>query len=325
MKVNALMVLVLASRLTIAQDLPPEEQRVVVLEAARLIDARYVDSVAGHRIATTLRRDAGRWRTPMAPDAFAAALTQQLQALSRDGHLGVSYSATPIGGSTGESEFGEAEAIRWYGPQLNHGIERVERLDDNVMLLDLRVMPPSGMAGDVVAAAMTLVAQGDALIIDLRRNGGGVDAGMIVAGYLLPPGSPMSGGFDRPSGRRTYAVSPDWVPGRRFGSDKPVYVLISQRTFSAAEAFAYDLQALRRAVVVGEPSGGGAHPFEYRRIHPHFALNLPEGRSINPITGGDWQGVGVQPDVRVPASAALDTALSLARAAVAGRRRGPTK
>jgi C-terminal processing protease CtpA/Prc len=111
-------------------------------------------------------------------------------------------------------------------------------------------------------------------------------------------------------------VTPAWVPGRRFGPDKPVYVLISRKTFSAAEAFAYDLKALKRVTVVGERSGGGAHPFEYRRVHPHFVLSLAEGRSINPITGGNWQGTGVEPDVAVPGERALEAALELARGAV---------
>jgi C-terminal processing protease CtpA/Prc len=102
------------------------------------------------------------------------------------------------------------------------------------------------------------------------------------------------------------------VPGRRFGPTKPVYVLTSHKTFSAAEAVAYDLQALKRAVIVGETTGGGANPFEYRRVHPHFAVDLPESRSVNPITGTNWQGTGVKPDVEVPAEQALDKALELA-------------
>lgn len=107
------------------------------------------------------------------------------------------------------------------------------------------------------------------------------------------------------------------MPGRRFGSTKPVYILTSHRTFSAAEAVAYDLQALGRAVIVGETTGGGANPFEYRRIHDHFAVDLPESRSINPITGTNWQDVGVKPDVEVPAEQALDKALELAKARLA--------
>jgi len=105
------------------------------------------------------------------------------------------------------------------------------------------------------------------------------------------------------------------VPGRRFGSTKPVYVLTSKRTFSAAENFAYDLQALKRVVVVGEPSGGGAHPNEVKKLTPHFAMSIAIGRSINPITNADWEGSGVIPDVPVPADRALEKALELARAA----------
>jgi C-terminal processing protease CtpA/Prc len=137
--------------------------------------------------------------------------------------------------------------------------------------------------------------------------------GLLIAGYLLDGATAMSGTYDRPSDKLTPSMTPVWVPGRRFGADKPVYVLISKHTFSAAEAFAYDLQALKRVTVIGEPSGGGAHPFEYRRISDHYVLSLPEGRSINPITGGDWEGVGVIPDVRVNADQALDEALKLAR------------
>ncbi len=118
------------------------------------------------------------------------------------------------------------------------------------------------------------------------------------------------------------ATSPAWVPGRHFGGKKPLFILTSKSTFSAAEALAYDLQALKRAVIVGERTGGGAHPYEYRRIHPHFALDLPEGKSINPITGDNWQGVGVKPDVEVPADQALKRALELARAAITRDRSG---
>ncbi|MFC6978461.1 S41 family peptidase [Microbulbifer taiwanensis] len=182
------------------------------------------------------------------------------------------------------------------------------------MLLDLRVFPPPSMAGDVFAAAMTLVAQGDALIIDLRHNGGGAETMQLLTGYLLEKHSPLSGSYNRPTDTHSHVSSPAWVPGRHFGSSKPLYILTSHRTFSAAEALAYDLQALERAVIVGETTGGGAHPFEYRRVHPHFAVDLPEGRSINPITDSNWQDVGVKPDVSVSAEQALEKALELARA-----------
>jgi hypothetical protein len=297
-----------------AQKLGPGEQVDVIHAAANLIEARYVDPAKASRIATALRQSDARWREPREGAAFAEQATAFFRTVSGDGHLGLSYSAGVIPDQAGESAFSESEMEKWYGPQVNHGVERIERLEGNIMLLDLRVFPPPSMAGDVFSAAMTVVAQGDALILDLRHNGGGAETSTLLAGYLLDGGSPLSGSYNRPTDTRTYAVSPDWVPGRRFGSSKPLYILTSRKTFSAAEAVAYDLQALKRAVIVGEVSGGGAHPFEYRRVHPHFAVDLPESRSINPITQSNWQDVGVQPDVPVPAEQALEKALELIRA-----------
>lgn len=296
-----------------------QDKRTVVANAAALLKAHYVEAAAGRRLAERLRLAAPRWRAIHDPEQFAKAVTAWLRRESSDGHLGLSYSAEPIPAAGGDAGFAAGEMERWYGAKVNHGVEKVERLANNIMLLDLRVFPPPAMAGDVIAAAMTLVAQGDALIIDLRENGGGAETASLVMGYLLNGGQPLSGSYDRPSDTRRHAVSPDWVPGRRFGPTKPVFVLVSRKTFSAAEAVAYDLQALKRATIVGETTGGGAHPFEYRRVHAHFALDLPEGKSIHPLTGGNWQGVGVKPDVAVPASAALTTAVNLAKAAIEAR------
>ena len=297
--------------------LTPADRAEVIANSATLLEQRYVDARQGALRARQLRRERSRWDGIRDPRAFAEAVTQWLQRSSGDGHLGLSFSEQPIAEQAGESTFSASEMERWYGAQLNHGVEKIERLDGNIILLDLRVFPPPAMAGDVIAAAMTVAAQGDALIIDLRENGGGAETNSLVAGYLVEGGSPLSGSYDRPSDTRRANVSPDWVPGRRFGADKPLFILTSRKTFSAAEALAYDLQALKRATIVGETTGGGAHPYEYRRVHRHFALDLPEGRSINPITGGNWQGVGVKPDVAVPATQALDRALAMARAAIA--------
>ncbi len=299
---------------------PVDEQKRVIEAAADLIDARYVDAKKGREIARALRKSSSQLRVAVDGKSFATQTTTLLRKISGDGHLGLSFSAKPIPEQQGESDFSAAEMERWYGPQLNHGIEKIERLPDNILLLDLRVFPPPSMAGDVFAAAMTVVAQGDALILDLRENGGGAETINLLAGYVLEGGSPMSGSYTRPTDTRVHVASPDWVPGRRFGATKPLYILTSRKTFSAAEALAYDLQALKRAVIVGEVTGGGAHPFEYRRIHEHFAVDLPESRSINPITGTNWQDVGVKPDVQVPADEALDKALELARAAIAANR-----
>lgn len=297
--------------------LTPADQQRVADRAATMIEQRYVDPAIGKSTAQALR--SARWEGRSDGKAFAGRLTQILRAASKDGHLAVDFSEKPIAAEGGEQAFAVGELERFYGAHLNHGVEKIERLDGNVMLLDLRVFPPPAMAGEVIAAAMTLVAQGDALIIDLRRNGGGMETANLVLSYLLKPGTPLNAVYDRPSDRTTPSTAAAWVPGRRFGEGKPIFVLTSKRTFSAAEAVAYDLQANDRATIVGEVTGGGANPFEYRRIDEHFALSLPEQRSVNPVTGTNWQNVGVKPHVQVSADRALETALRLAREAIKGR------
>jgi hypothetical protein len=294
----------------------PAEQRSILGDAARLIEQRYVDERKAGEIAAALRKLPAP-ASALPPAEFAKAATAMLRGISGDGHLGLSYSEDRIAPDGGESEFSGEEMERWYGAHLNHGIEKIERLPGNIMLLDIRVFPPVDMGGDVFSAAMTTVAEGAALIIDLRANGGGEETSNLLMGYLLAPGTEVSGSYNRPSNARVRATTPVWVPGRRFGEDKPVFVLTSARTFSAAERVAYDLQAAKRAVIVGERSGGGANPFEYRRIADHFAVNLPESMSINPITGSNWEGVGVKPDVEVPAADALQKAIELATKAIA--------
>lgn len=295
-----------------------EDRREVLERAADLVEGRYVLIEVGRSLAQLLRLDAAadRWRAVADPGEFAAVLTEHLRVSSGDGHLAVNYSASalPAAEITADDAYSEQEAELYFGKRVNHGFEKFELLPNNIGYLSLRVFAPPAMAGDVAAAAMTLLAQADAMIVDLRRNGGG-DSDMVVllASYLLDGSRPMSSTYCRPKDRLTTSNTPAWVPGRRYGATKPVYLLTSPKTFSAAEHFAYDLQALGRAVVVGEPTGGGAHPFEYRRLHPHFVLCLAESRSINPITNGNWQGAGVIPDVAVPADRALDAALELIR------------
>ncbi len=303
----------------LASPLDDGDRAEIVTNSARLLEERYVDAELGAELAEKLVAQSDAWDALDDPEGFAKAMTDWLRAASGDGHLGLTFSAEAISADAADDTFSAAEMERWYGAHLNHGVEKVERLDGNIMLLDLRVFAPADMAGDVIAAAMSLVAQGDALIIDLRNNGGG-DGGTaaLIAGYLLDESAmPLTGAYNRPRDEHRASTSPAWVPGRKFGGSKPLYILTSRRTFSAAEALAYDLQALNRAVIVGEVTGGGAHPFEYRRVHAHFALDLPEGRSVNPITGSNWQGVGVQPDVSIAAEQALGRAAEMARAAIA--------
>lgn len=310
----------LAPALAWAQSLDAEDRRAVVRGAADLIEARYVHADKGREIAAALRSEDDAF-DQTDPDAFVEAMTQRLRALSNDGHFAVEHrpagQADETQAATDEAHLRESME-RWYGVGVNHGFESLQRLDGGIGYLDLRKFAPLEMGGDLLTGATDFLAQSPALIIDLRQNGGGMgETGLVLITWLMGKSVETSGAYDRPSDTTTRTFTPSWIPGRRFGPDKPVYILTSKRTFSAAEAFAYDLQALKRVTVVGERSGGGAHPFQYRAITPNFVLSLPEGRSINPITGGDWEGTGVIPDVETPPDQALETALELAKAAIA--------
>jgi C-terminal processing protease CtpA/Prc len=161
-----------------------------------------------------------------------------------------------------------------------------------------------------MAAAMTLVANTEALIFDLRHNQGGSPAMVaFLCSYLFPayPAIHLNDLYWAETDQTHQWWTSPYVPGPRF-LDKLVLVLTSPETFSAAEEFAYNLQTLKRAQVVGETTRGGANPGRGFRLNDHFWLFLPTGQAINPITNDNWDGKGVVPDVKVPAEIALDTA-----------------
>jgi C-terminal processing protease CtpA/Prc len=233
-----------------------------------------------------------------------------VQALTRDKHIRVRYSAAPLpepvaGGPTAA----ELAEMRQQEQARNYGVERVERLPGNIGLLDLRGFAPAAWAGETLAAAMTLLAHSDALIFDLRRNGGGDPATVaLLCSYLFDERTHLNDLFMREGNITQQFWTQDWVPGLRYGASKPVLVLTSSRTFSGAEEFSNNLKVLKRATIVGETTGGGAHPGEMLRLHPHYEMFVPNGRAINPITGTNWEGTGVQPDIAVKADDALRVA-----------------
>ncbi len=204
-------------------------------------------------------------------------------------------------------------ASRKMGRLDNFGIRRVERLDGNVGYLDVRRVPVPANAGPAITAAMELVAGTYALIIDLRQNHGGSPEGVVYwCSYLLEEHpTHLNDIFHADTGETRQFWALPYVPGTRY-VDRPVYVLTSSHTFSGGEDFAYTLQALGRAEVIGETTGGGAHPTRPFPISPAVHIGIPFARSINPVTGTNWQGTGVVPDVAAPQEQAYDVAYAKA-------------
>jgi hypothetical protein len=232
--------------------------------------------------------------------ALAAKLTADLQAISRDKHLRVLHSgggAAPqrrVPNGTGDGNFGFA---------------RVDRLPGNVGYIDLRAFAPASLAAGKAAEAMNALAETDALVIDLRQNGGGDPAMVALLISYLVDGEPVHlNDFLGRDGtvRQQFWTTKD-VAGKRYAG-KDVYVLTSGYTFSAAEEFAYNVTNMKRATLVGEITGGGANPVTFFDIDERFRISVPTGRARNPITMTNWEGTGVTPDIAVPAKLALHTA-----------------
>ncbi len=248
--------------------------------------------------------------------ALADRLTQDLQAISKDKHLRVVFQVEPlpvrdIGGGPPTPQ--EMEEIRREEGTVNYGFECVKRLDGNIGYLDLRAFAPPDLSAEVSGAAMKFLERTDSLIVDLRENGGGDPAGVALMCSYLFGAEPvhLNDIYDRPSDKTEQFWTLREVPGPRC-EKKDVYVLTSRYTFSAAEEFAYNLKNLKRATLVGETTGGGANPGGLVRITDHFGVFVPSGRAINPITKTNWEGTGVEPDVKVRADLALLTAQHMA-------------
>ena len=242
--------------------------------------------------------------------ALTTRLTEDLRSVSHDLHLTVR--PIPERDFSAENEVDPEEVDRRYRARAragNYGFKRLERLAGNVGYLDLRGFSPAELGGPTAIAAMNFLATADALIIDLRQNGGGSPSMIqLITSYFFEEPVHLNSFYIRRDSSTQQFWTQAHVEGPRM-TETPIFVLTSGRTFSAAEEFSYNLKNLERATIVGETTGGGAHPVDLHRF-PELGIeiSLPFGRAVNPITGTNWEGTGVEPDIAVPAEQALDVA-----------------
>jgi hypothetical protein len=283
----------------------------VVNAAADALRQRYVYPDVGKRAAEAIEAAlaAGKYDEIVQPWAFAERLTTDLEAIAHDKHMRVSARGpAPVVAVATGAPLGPP-------PRSDGGVTRADRLPGNIGYIEVVGLPGLDAFKPPVDEAMAALADTRALIVDLRRNGGGTPfAEVYLTSYLLDPAKPVAVNkiVWRNPGTETFRTqefmsspTPYWY------HDKPVYVLTSARTFSGGEAVAYDMQALKLATIVGETTGGGANPGGNAPLTPDFGMFMPNGRGENPTTGTNWERVGVKPDIATPADGALKVALGL--------------
>ncbi len=287
-------------------------KEVITALSIQLIRSYIFEDVA-RKVEADLNRRlvAGEYNSLTGASAFAEKLTSDLQALTKDKHLNIRFSPNPIpevGPAAEPTTEQRSNRERW-ARSVNFGFEKIKRLPGNIGYIELMGFTDPVHAGETIRAAFAVVANTEAIIFDLRRNGGGSPEMVAKITSYLYGDKPvlLNTLYWREIDRTDEFWTDPKLPGAKL-ADKPIYILTSNRTFSAAEEFTYNLKNLKRATVVGETTGGGAHPGESRRLHAHFNAFIPTGRAISPITKSNWEGTGVEPDIQVPKEHALHAA-----------------
>lgn len=246
-------------------------------------------------------------------DDFAKRLTEDFQAVSHDKHLHVMFSPAALPDFDNQKPDPKREPEeRKQMERMNCGFKKAEILEGNIGYLKFDFFADPAICGPTVVAAMNFLGNVDAIIFDLRENGGG-DPKMVafLSSYLFAERTHLNDLWTRKGDVTEQYWTDPYVPGKRLDG-KPAFVLTSKNTFSGGEEFTNNLKVLKRATIVGETTGGGAHPVRGHRITEHFGIGVPFARAINPITHTNWEGTGVEPEVKVDASKALEAATKLA-------------
>jgi hypothetical protein len=314
-----LLVLWIGPAICAAEDegLSSEERALILEEIAELVAKNYVfpDVAKGIRAELLDRLEDGRYDGLTDPAEFASELDADLLELSDDKHLGIGYDpnwAVEIRRQedAGEEDVYLTDEMIEEERRRNFGFQSLRVFSGNVGYVDLRMFFDPRYAGETAVAAMSFLSNCDAIIFDLRDNGGGWgEMVAFLSSYFLfgEEAVLLNTNYYRLDDTYDQSWTFPYVPGPRM-PEVPLYVLTSGYTFSAAEEFAYNLKHLDRATIVGETTRGGAHPVTVKSIRDRFVLYVPDAMSINPITGSNWEGVGVEPHIDAPAKDALDVA-----------------
>jgi C-terminal processing protease CtpA/Prc len=289
-----------------------------IIEKIRgLLEEKYVfPDRAGKYAEEFLRQNrSGSYDAPKNAAEFADKVTQDLQAITGDKHIRLRLIEPSDIGEKTESALHHPVRLFLLRNKENAGFFRLEWIDGKIGYLDIRRFYSPPESKDLFVAAMRFLSHANAIIIDLRENqGGSTDILPFLFRYFLDYPAQLTSNYFREGDFLQESWICKEIEGKAL-TTVPLFLLTSQRTFSAAEWLAYDMKVRKRATIVGEPTKGGAHSVDLFKIDDQFEIYIPTSRAINPVTGGNWEGTGVIPDVPVPSEAALDKAIELAKTA----------
>lgn len=279
---------------------------------AAMLDTSYAHADIGTRMATAVRAKlrSGAYDAIDSPDEFARALQDTAHTIEDDRHLRVIYGLPPMRRMEGRAPSREMIAEM---RKENGAVVAAKILDGNIGYMIVNGVPNLEFSKGAIASAFAFLHNTDALIIDLRGNGGGEPSTVAFYMSYLSEGAPrVINAIHWRRGDRVEAFKTVDLGALSYGATKPVLVLTSHWTFSGGEELAYDIQSFKRGLVVGETTGGGANPGGFQPLGHGFQVFLPVGYAVNPVTHTNWEGRGIQPNVPTPAGQALVRAELLA-------------
>lgn len=318
---NKLKILFLTSSFLVSfsgyAQLSAEQKKQTINSALEIINTKYVSST----IIPELNREIvqnyskGKYDTISTGMEFAFQLTQDLQKISKDQHLKILFNTNEKIFDQGDKkqDLSGDQKMKNLMVENNYSIKTKDILKGNIGYLNIPVFGPLRECADTIVAAINYVKNTNALIIDLRECRGSLDENTIpfIFSYFFKEPIHIDNFYIRETNKTKQFWTYGYVPGSLY-LDKPIYVLTSGKTFSGGEAFAYNLQQLKRGIIIGEVTRGGANPSELQKINSNFSITVPYATSINPISMTNWENVGVKPDVEVKSILGLYEATFLA-------------
>jgi len=295
-----------------------DEQELVIDSIAKFMKDKYVFPDVGEQMGDLVKKSLkdGVYKDINNPQEFASKVTEDLRSVSKDKHIGLRYAPEMIAMIKKTEEDENNKEYEEYEKKMresnNFAFKEIKILPGNVGYLKFNAFYDASVAGPTAIAALNFLAYTDALIIDLTDNGGGSPSLIqLMTSYFFEDAEHLNSFYIREGDKTQQFWTLPYVPGKKM-TETDIYVLTSTRTFSGAEEFTYNLKNMERATIIGETTGGGAHPVDRHIINDNFGITIPFGRAVNPITNTNWEGTGIEPNVKTTKAEAKETAYLLA-------------